>query len=459
MAYDTVIIGAGLSGLAAGIRLAYFEKSVCVLERHTTIGGLNSFYRLRDRNHDVGLHAVTNYVPPGANKGPLVKLLRQLRLSWGDFDLSPQIESSIIFPGYRLRFNNSFDYLRQQVAAAFPQQIDQFDRLTEFINAQPTSGAPTAPVSARSVVGAFLSDRTLVDMLFCPILFYGSATPDDMDFSLFAILFRSIFVEGLSRPYEGIRRILRTLVKKFKSLGGELRLRAGVQSIKTDRGRATGVVLDNGDVIEARNVLSSAGSVETLQLIRDRREVPTPQPGDISFVEAIYSLDADPRKLGLDQTIIFFNNNPDAFHYRKPDAPVDVASGIVCTPNNFKYDRPLDEGRIRVTALADPYQWLGYPDEEYARRKAESARAMVDSALRHVPDFRSHVVDTDIFTPHTIRKFTGHINGTVYGAPQKVSDGSTILENLYLCGTDQGLLGIVGAMLSGIAIANRYLLK
>ncbi len=32
--YDTIIIGAGLSGLAAGIRLAYYDKRVCVLERH-----------------------------------------------------------------------------------------------------------------------------------------------------------------------------------------------------------------------------------------------------------------------------------------------------------------------------------------------------------------------------------------------------------------------------------------
>ena len=68
--YDALIIGAGLSGLAAGIRLAYYEKNVCVLERHTTIGGLNSFYRLRGRNYDVGLHAVTNYAAPGTKTGP-----------------------------------------------------------------------------------------------------------------------------------------------------------------------------------------------------------------------------------------------------------------------------------------------------------------------------------------------------------------------------------------------------
>ena len=45
--YDSIIIGAGMSGLAAGIRAAYYDQKVCVLERHYTIGGLNSFYRLR----------------------------------------------------------------------------------------------------------------------------------------------------------------------------------------------------------------------------------------------------------------------------------------------------------------------------------------------------------------------------------------------------------------------------
>src|SRR5438477_9761995 len=107
--YDTIIFGAGMSGLAAGIRLAYFDQRVCVLERHTTIGGLNSFYRLGGRNYDVGLHAVTNFSPRGSKKGPLAKLLRQLRFSWDDFSLSPQVGSTIAFPGVELRFTNDFD--------------------------------------------------------------------------------------------------------------------------------------------------------------------------------------------------------------------------------------------------------------------------------------------------------------------------------------------------------------
>src|SRR5437879_3097008 len=91
--YDCLIIGAGMSGLAAGIRLAYYGQRVCILERHTTIGGLNSFYRLNGRDFDVGLHAVTNFSPKGAKRGPLARLLRQLRFRWDDFALSPQVGS------------------------------------------------------------------------------------------------------------------------------------------------------------------------------------------------------------------------------------------------------------------------------------------------------------------------------------------------------------------------------
>jgi phytoene dehydrogenase-like protein len=127
--YDTIIIGAGMSGLAAGIRLAHYDQKVCVLERHTTIGGLNSFYRMNGRDYDVGLHAVTNFTPAGAKKGPLARLLRQLRFKWEDFELSEQCGSAIAFPSARLRFNNNIELLKSEVAREFPSQRDNFERL------------------------------------------------------------------------------------------------------------------------------------------------------------------------------------------------------------------------------------------------------------------------------------------------------------------------------------------
>jgi len=464
VSYDTIIIGAGLSGLAAGIRLAYFDRSVCIVERHTTVGGLNSFYRLRGRNHDVGLHAVTNYASPGTKTGPLSKLLRQLRLRWDDFDLRPQLESQIVFPGQSLRFTNDFEVLEAEIAECFPRQIDGFRRLTDRIDEQDALNSDRQPISGRAVVGEYLSDPLLIEMLFCPLLLYGSATPGDMDFNQFAIMFRSIFQEGFARPYAGIRPILKSVVRKFKSLGGELRLRCGVQEIRIRNGRAVGVVLENGEVLEASTVLSSAGSAETQRLCQNDAETMPPQsmsppsPGNISFVETIFSLNCLPAELGHKTTILFYNDSP-VFRYECPDEPVDLRSGIVCSPNNFAYEQPLPEGRLRITALANPDYWFNLPKEEYAEQKARWCEQIVESALRYMPDFRAATIDTDAFTPRTIRKFTGHINGCVYGAPKKALDGRTPLENLYLCGTDQGFVGIIGSMLSGISIANRYLLQ
>jgi phytoene dehydrogenase-like protein len=66
---------------------------------------------------------------------------------------------------------------------------------------------------------------------------------------------------------------------------------------------------------------------------------------------------------------------------------------------------------------------------------------------------------SDTFTPITINRFTGHFNGAIYGTPKKNKQGTTNLQGLFICGTDQGFLGITGAMLSGISMANMHILQ
>lgn len=456
--YDTLIIGAGLSGLAAGIRLAYYDQRVCILERHTTIGGLNSFYRLDGRNYDVGLHAVTNFTPKGSKRGPLARLLRQLRLSWDDFGLAPQIGSRISFPGVSLEFDNDPALLESQIAEKFPSEAENFRRLLEQIIDYDDLDLAAAGESARAVVSRTIGDPLLVEMLLCPVFFYGGARQHDMEFGQFCILFRSIYLEGLARPLAGIRPILKQLVRKFKLLGGELRLRAGVSRIGVADGQASAVVLDDGTKLTARNVLSSAGWLETMRLCEDVSRVDTRQAGQLSFIESVSTLGVAPRELGFDRTIVFYNDSP-RFHWEKPDDLADVRSGVICSPNNFLYDEPLGEGVMRVTALANYDRWAELSPDDYKRAKHRWYDRMLEAAIKFVPDFRADIIGTDMFTPTTIRRFTGHENGAVYGAPDKRYDGRTHLKNLFICGTDQGLVGIIGSIISGISMANQHLLK
>ena len=103
--------------------------------------------------------------------------------------------------------------------------------------------------------------------------------------------------------------------------------------------------------------------------------------------------------------------------------------------------------------------WNRLSEEEYKAQKAAWLKTTLKEVVKFMPDFRDSIVFTDIFTPKTIHRFTGRINGAVYGTPNKVKTGRTHLDNLFICGTDQGFLGIVGAMLSGISMANLHVLQ
>ncbi|MBT5028523.1 MAG: NAD(P)-binding protein, partial [Nitrospina sp.] len=161
---DTIIIGAGLSGLAAGIRLAMFDKKVCIVEKHTVVGGLNSFYSRKNRLFDVGLHAMTNFTPKGVRSSPLGKLLKQLRFSHDDFRLCQQEMSEIRFTDTSLCFTNEFEFFRQEVAEKFPAQIDGFNKLVEKIrNYDELSLEGADGLSSRPVLESFINDPVLID--------------------------------------------------------------------------------------------------------------------------------------------------------------------------------------------------------------------------------------------------------------------------------------------------------
>jgi phytoene dehydrogenase-like protein len=460
--YDTIILGAGMSGLAAGIRLALYDQRVCILEKHYTIGGLNSFYRDAGRNFDVGLHALTNYTEKGSKRGPLAKLLRQLRFRWDDFQLAPQIGSTIAFPDAVLNFNNDINLLRSEIARQFPSQKDRFEILMSRLIDYDDLKQEDFEISTREVLGQIFTEPLLIEMLLCPLMWYGNARENDMDFGQFCIMFRSIFLEGFARPYKGVRLILKHLVRRFRSLGGELRLRSGVEKIQVENGRAVGVVLENGEQIQANRILSSVGAIETMRLCDDTTHLEVAHAGQLSFIESISVLDCQPREIDFDRTIVFFNDS-DKFHWQKPQHDLcDIRTGVICSPNNYAYspeDGNLEEGFIRLTTLANHDAWSQLPDARYQAEKMRWYDESVNSAVRFMPDFRRHVIQTDVFTPKTIRRFTFHDNGAVYGATKKQLDGTTHLSNLFLCGTDQGFVGIVGAIVSGLSMANQHCLR
>ena len=169
--------------------------------------------------------------------------------------------------------------------------------------------------------------------------------------------------------------------------------------------------------------------------------------------------------MGWEDTIVFFNDW-NRFDYSEPNELVDPRSGVICMPNNYLYadDKELEEGVFRVTSLANFKLWTMLPQEEYQEQKNLWHKELTNKGMTFLSPLENQSLEeltvyVDIFTPRTIKKYTGHLGGAVYGAPNKSRNGLTHLENLYICGTDQGFLGIVGSMLSGISMANLHILK
>lgn len=112
--------------------------------------------------------------------------------------------------------------------------------------------------------------------------------------------------------------------------------------------------------------------VETTRLCDDQtNEAGADNIGQLSFTETITALDKQPQDFGWNDTIIFFNTRERFRYARVEDDLVDPTSGVICFPNNYDYgDRQLDEGFLRVTAMANHDKWCKLEENDYLAQKA-----------------------------------------------------------------------------------------
>ncbi len=453
-----VIIGGGLSGLAAAIRFARFSPDVLLIEKHKRVGGLNSYYYRNKRLFETGLHAITNYAPVKDKHAPLNRLLRQLKLNRKNFNLHQQFSSEILFTNKQsLSFSNNISDLSNDIGDKFPHCIDNFLLMCKSIDDyNPFQVKPFH--SARKFIYSFLGDNLLTDMLLCPLLYYGSSVENDMDLSQFVIMFRSIYQEGMFRPVGTIKDFLDQLIQHYKNFDGKIRLNSKIIKILHEQKKVVGIELDNGEVIHCDYILSTIGHSETMALMG--KQTPDSNTKRLGFIESIFIVESDKDiNLPTAKTIIFFNR-AETFCYKKPKTAVDFDSGVICFPANFKGLQRREHIEVRSTHLANFQEWQNYSNNKdiYNRQKklaATSSRVILEEMIG---GFGKHIVYEDTFTPITIEKFTGKIEGAIYGSPVKIKDGDIGFSNLFLAGTDQGFLGIIGSMMSGVSMVNQHIL-
>jgi len=237
-AYDTIIIGCGMAGLAAGIRLAMFGRRVVILERHNAPGGLNSFYFQGGRKFDVGLHAVTNYVEAGVKGTPLGKVFRQLRIPREAFRLSPQNGSRIAF----MRDTDDGHVITGSDIYVVRADGSELTRLTATEEHYEMYLSKKYGHSSKDLTPGEISEQ-FITLSRCKRDTKMLKRERDMDFDQFVTLWRAIYEEGFGRPLEGVRVIIRALLDRYRALGGERRMRCGVRRIRLRRMKSSSLAM------------------------------------------------------------------------------------------------------------------------------------------------------------------------------------------------------------------------
>ncbi len=448
--YDSIIIGAGFAGLAAGIRLAQFQERVLILESHFIPGGLNSYYFRggKDKLFNTGLHTVTNFNAKNRRWG-FGLICRNLGIPASEFSLVPPSRPSLIeVPGAGLDFNNDLDVLRGSIAERFPAEVEAFDRfctdMSQLEDVQRLYG-----IGSRTWLEEYFRDPVLMDLLELPVYIYGGYSEKQIDAATFSTVFRSIFLEGCSSPPD-IKHILDLLIKRFKSLGGELKMRKRVARIDCEGGAFRAVELADGTRIEADRCLSSAGLCETGQLAGEVWGRTCP----LSVFETVVSVNAPMTDLQADYTLQLISEQ-ERFDWKAPDERGAFDHLTLAASAFYDFAEEPHAKHFKIGCFQKGELWLGLDEETYQREKNHLEERLLQVLLARYPGLRDVEAEhCESLTPRTVVTYTSHLNGGIYGGAEKTFDGTTAVQDLFIIGNDQGGIGIMGALTSGVVVSN-----
>lgn len=270
-----VVIGSGFGGLAAAVRLSVRGYRVSVLEKLDQPGGRARVFRQDGFTFDAGPTIVT---------APF--LFDELWTLCGQ-RREDHVDLMALEPFYRLRFNDGSsldcsgdpEVMRANIARIAPGDVAGYDRfmaksaeicrigfeqlghvpfgsVMDMIRVAPDLIRLSGHRSVHHLVSRYVKDERLrIALSFHPLFVGGNPFTASAIYGLIAHLERRW---GVHFARGGTGRLVSGLVDLIRSQGGTVRLGAEVRHISVTNGRATGVVLADGEAIAADVVVSNA---------------------------------------------------------------------------------------------------------------------------------------------------------------------------------------------------------
>ncbi len=512
--WDAVVVGAGHNGLVAAAYLARAGRKVLVLEARDRVGGA----------------AVTEEPWPGFRVSTAAyvvslfrpEIVRDLDLSRHGYALLPRNPSSFTpFPdGRSLLLGPDPELNRREVgkfsrrdAERLPEYEAMLLRIARAIEPtlletppDPFSGRPrdlwnlartglrflrlgrdgpraleilTAP--ARTILDRWFESDEVKATLATDAIIGAMASPSTPGTAY--VLFHHVMGEcnGARGVWGyvkgGMGRLPEAIAAAARAHGAEIRTGARVERVRVEAGRATGVVLEGGEEIAARRVVSCADATVTLLgLVGVEHLAP-------EVVEAVRGIDYASASLKVNLAL----SELPSFTALPGRAPGPQHRGTIHVCPGMEYvERAFDDARAgrpsaspilecTIPSVLDPsvappgrhvmqifVQYAPYrlADGSWDERKEAFADRCVEILEAYAPGFRRSVLHREVLTPVDIERRFGLTGGNIFQGAMGLSQLSfmrplpgyanyrTPVRDLWMCGAAThpggGVMGACG---------------
>jgi phytoene dehydrogenase-like protein len=448
-----VVVGGGLAGLSTGVYALRNGFDVTVVEHNLTLGGVCTAWHRGDYTVDGCIHWLTG--------GPFTQIYEELGIlpavplhtldTWATY--------RNVLEGVEVPITRDLDALVARLSEISPKDGDELSRMRQgardFVAMKPPldaeellsfrdgirmawemRGALSTLVHFRKSAGEWANEH-----LSSPLIrgMVRRLVPDTAP-AMFLLMVLGYLERGyLSRPRGGTAAFRDALEKSFRDLGGEVQLHATVDEILVTAGRASGVRLADGRILDADIVVSTASAPETvLRLLGGRYDADTTR----KRLEEWKLF--DPIVLGSFGVEQPYRETPSLLLIDRVQ-PFDVGgrandSLYVRTCNDDPCFAPEGHSVVQVMAPTT-YDFWATRGARYQEEKDETAQRLLDQLSPHFPELRAKLRMIDLATPLTYwgmaRSWRGAYEGwmptseSFFGHVKKTLPG---LEGFYMAG-------------------------
>lgn len=460
-AYDVVVIGGGLAGLTGAKRLADSGHKVLLLEYHSQLGGLATWFTRRGGHvFDVSLH------------GFPVGMVKSCRRYWGSglADSIVQLKD-MRFANPQFSLSTTFDqrdYTRILAErGADPANIEAFFgalKNPEMLNSR-------FPTAATFIDHYFPGRNDVLRLLFEPIAYANGSREEDPP-SSFAIVFGNFMRQGIFTFQGGTDLMINKMAAILHDLGVDIRTRVRVEKIVTapftsTEGRHVTGVIANGRMIPCRAVLSNSNLKSTIFDLLDSREGLDP-----SFIAETKAV-----RLNSSSCQVYMGIRKGESISGTGDLLFTSEDAEFCTDSLLKPNtssrtlsfyhpgiRPRADGEERYSIVASTNaRWEDWKDLDrvtYRKQKNELIESTLRAIESHLPGVGEIIDHVEAATPKTIQRYTLHTDGASFGTrPEGLAVSQALpthIPGLYHAGSVGIIMsGWLGTINYGVLTADR----